>query len=129
MLSTKSLERAYLKAQNQTVTPEAPCWPVMNSFPSFVYAAIQNETAKRGVDVMEELRSNDPDLFIIAERGRKSYFEVLAWRRAHGMVPPGTVEFAVRQDGGHDPRRAPGTSSFEFQPIKEADELGFFVGL
>lgn len=129
-MTTETLKRAYLKAQEHKANlPASPYWPVMRSFETFAYAAIIAESVKRGTNLMERIRKDDPDLLAIAEKGQELYFKELARRRAQGLVPSGVVEFAVAQDGRHDPRRVLGAPSYEYQPIQAANDAGYFEGL
>ena len=97
----------------------------MRSFESYAYCAIIAESTKRGINLIERIRKDDPDLLAIAEKGQELYFEELARRRAQGLVPSGAVEFAVSQDGRHDPRRVLGAPSYEYQPIQAANDAGY----
>lgn len=129
-MTIHDLKRAYMIAlEHKANLPANPSWPVMRSFESYAYCAIVAESVKRGSNLMEEIRSNDPDLLAIAERGRALYYEELARRRAQGLVPSGVVEFAVSMDGRHDPHRVSGTPSYEYQPIQAANDAGYFEGL
>ena len=129
-MTINDLKRAFLKAQeHKSNLPANPCWPVMRCFDTFAYAAIVAESVKRGSNLMEQIRKDDPDLLAIAERGQELYFKELARRRALGLVPSGVVEFAVAQDGRHAPRRVLGAPSFEYQPIQAASDAGYFEGL
>lgn len=129
-MTINDLKRAYMKAlEHKANLPANPSWPVMRSFESYVYAALIAESVKRGTNVMEEVRNNDPDLLAIAERGRELYYKELARRRAQGLVPSDVVEFAIALDGRHDPRRVLGAPSYEFQPIQAATAAGYFEGL
>ena len=129
-MTINDLKRAYLEAQGHKANlPANPCWPVMRSFESYAYCAIIAESTKRGINLIERIRKDDPDLLAIAEKGQELYFEELARRRAQGLVPSGAVEFAVSQDGRHDPRRVLGAPSYEYQPIQAANDAGYFEGL
>ena len=129
-MTVDNLKRAYLRAQGHKATlPANPAWPVMRSFESYAYCAIIAESTKRGNNLMEQIRKDDPDLLAIAEKGQELYFKELARRRAQGLVPSGVVEFAVAPDGRHDPRRVAGAPSYEYQPIQAAADAGYFEGL
>ena len=127
-MTIESLRKSFDSIDKSVTDPGDFIRPIVEDFAIFAYCSLVSASKEgRSREILEALKKKDPQLYDLAETGRRRYFEYLEKKYPSPMNEE-RIEYAIAEDGRHSHLRDLEKRYFLDLAISRADSRGLFKG-